>query len=293
MAMRRISRASAKAIACLRQTTLCRGAVTNTSAICYRQWKERATQPWSPHRSRCSSGSTEGSKKDDVKEAVFLAAMARVATTGWTDETMRLAATDVGLPSVAHSVLPGGAVGLVQAFIADCNTQLRQYHVANPDAFSGDGSGDYATVLRAVVRHRLGMLVPYVDTWPQAIAALAQQNNPANAISLLHDTVTEIVEVADKSVAPPTTTTPGTPRVGMPLVQRPHGLALTAIYPATELYLLQDGSAACLDNAMGFFDRRWQDLDALPFKVSPEVMSILGGIAAVGKNVLGVPQKRT
>lgn len=78
----------------------------------------------------------------------------------------------------------------MQAFITDCNVRLRQLCDTDPSVFGVAATDDYNTVVRAVVRRRLGMLVPYVDTWPQAIAVLVKQQSPVTAVTLLLETAT-------------------------------------------------------------------------------------------------------
>jgi len=232
-------------------------------------------------RLAATASSTAGQGCDMVDEIVARA-VAHVAEYGWTDAAVGAAVADLGLPSVSAGAV-GDAAGLVTAFVRLCNRQLGSAEIAVAD---GVGEGD---ILRGALLARLALMLPHAATWPQALATLAQPDSSLTAATLLGETADAICSAVDARLVPPAGGSAASPT---PRALR-HATAAT-VYAASELYATQLGGAVGSDDARvtAFVDRRLAQAEGLRAAVPPEIPELLDGALAIGKNILGLPQRR-
>jgi ubiquinone biosynthesis protein COQ9 len=215
----------------------------------------------------------------DMVDTIVNGALRHVAVHGWTDAAVAAAVADLGLPSVSAGVVRGGA-GLVEAFIKDCNRRLATVELALPELPSEND------IKHAVIVARVEMILPHIGSWPQALAILAQPNVLPSATRLIGETAEAITNTVEART--------GVPTDGLERMARQTGVA--AVYGAAELYATQvagpDPEVSRIEIGQ-FVDRRLLQLNAVRAVIPPELPTILEGFVAVGKNILGFPQRRS
>ncbi|KAK9827204.1 hypothetical protein WJX74_010318 [Apatococcus lobatus] len=172
----------------------------------------------------------------DTKQRILHAALERVKELGWTRAALEAGCRDQGLSPAAVGMLPSGPAELVQFFIDQCNAEL-----AAELARRKSELGMMRTIdrVKLAVRLRLEMLVPYIDSWPQALGLMAQPSAAVVGCRQLAFIVDEIWHAAgDKSAD----TSWYTKRA-----------LLASVYTSTELYMLTDYSPEYADT--------WESLD--------------------------------
>lgn len=145
----------------------------------------------------------ETDKIELIRAHILDAALPFVKEHGWSREAITRGAESINYPSVAHGMFPNGSIELIHHFYAKCNRevieQLRKeldekretsdVHV-NPVEFS-----------TRAIRLRLEKLLPYLDTWPQAMAMMTLPPNVPTSLAQLLTLVDDICYLAgDRSV---------------------------------------------------------------------------------------------
>eukprot|EP00040_Diaphanoeca_grandis_P033128 m.202122 g.202122 ORF g.202122 m.202122 type:complete len:292 (+) comp32818_c0_seq1:177-1052(+) len=210
----------------------------------------------------------------DVKSKILHLALRNVHVHGWSDAAIVSAVNELGYPSVTSRVL-NGPLGLIEAFIRDCNEQLPRKLNALPE-HSEDAP---AHSLKTVLQTRLELLVPYISNWHEALAILAQPQNARSSALLLKETVDTMCLQIE------TTNEAETQRLQRKLLT-------TAIYATTELHLMQNSSGH-IEDTWQFLERRLHDSAQIEEMIPAVVLQGAHGLFQVAKNILGVPQKRT
>jgi ubiquinone biosynthesis protein COQ9 len=156
-------------------------------------------------------------------------------------DALAAGAKDIGYPSVAHGMLPRGAIELVDFFMDRSFEQTRAMLVAHTAQLQAMSVADR---LKFGVRTRVELLAPVVHTWPQAMALGALPQNAPSTMRKLAQLADEIWYFAgDKS----TDASWYTKRA-----------LLTGIYASTELFLLSDTSPN-FEETWKFLDRRIEE----------------------------------
>lgn len=156
-------------------------------------------------------------------------------------DALAAGAKDVGYPSVAHGMLPRGAIELVDYYMDKCHRQTRETLIANTAQLQ---SMSVADRLKFGVRTRLELLAPVLRSWPQAMAVGALPSNAPTTMQKLAQLSDEIWYFAgDKS----TDASWYTKRA-----------LLTGIYASTELFMLSDESPS-FEETWKFLDRRVEE----------------------------------
>ncbi|CAO3623578.1 unnamed protein product [Cunninghamella blakesleeana] len=196
--------------------------------------------------------SSANQQQQDTRQAILQATLEYVPTYGWTMESMQKGAEQLGYPSVAHGVFSGGPIGLIDAYLEDCQ---RQFNDLMKKEIESDSPEQYwhphATMtdkIRALTVLRLNMLKPYAHKWPEAVAILAYPTNAPIALHHLSTIVDDIWYFAGDRSSDMSWYTKRT--------------SLAAIYSATELYMSQDISPEYVETYR-FLDRRLSDAKCL------------------------------
>lgn len=145
----------------------------------------------------------ENEKIKSVRNQILDAALPFVKAHGWSREAITRGAESINYPSVAHGMFPNGSIELIYHFYAKCNREIidqlqneldearetSDVHV-NPIEFS-----------TRAIRLRLEKLLPYLDTWPQAMATMTLPPNVPTSLAQLLTLVDDICYlVGDRSV---------------------------------------------------------------------------------------------
>lgn len=182
-----------------------------------------------------TESSEEHQKIQKVRSDILEAALKFVPTMGWSKDAIAQGAESINYPGVVHGMFPNGAVELIHHFYSKCNRELIEQlqreisETETPDAngktIERPNPRDFAI---KAIRTRLEFIIPYKETWPQALAIMTlPQNVPASLAQLL-TLVDDICYCA------------GDRSVDIGWYTRRVGIA--SIYKMVELFLLQDKS---------------------------------------------------
>lgn len=214
------------------------------------------TQPdTGPHR--------ETENADGIKVQILEAALEHVHMEGWTTHALSKGAVDAGFSSATHGLFPRGPVELVDHFANESNLRLSsQMLMMNPEEEGTTESEFVETALRT----RLEMIIPYRETWAEALAILMHPSNAVNSMRTAGMMLDDVCyQAGDQS------------RDGVWYAKR---AGLASVYGSTELFLLQDTTP---DNhaTWAFLTRRMKDLESMRHKHSDvgTVGTMAGSIA--------------
>ncbi|KAI9238328.1 hypothetical protein MVEG_00893 [Podila verticillata NRRL 6337] len=228
------------------------------------------SQSSTPETSSTSTTSTASTTEHGAKtpEAILKTALTLVPQYGWTTTSIAKAAESMGYPSIIHGMFPNGGADLIEYFLQDCLNKL-------PLELEGRMEGlSTSEKVRLGVLTRLGMIAPYVDRWPEALAVMGQPSNVTMSLGHLAKIVDEIWYLAgDKSAD---------------MNWYTKRASLMGVYTTTELYMTTDKTPN-FQATQKFLDRRFEDAATLG-KASSEVLqlaefgakSVLGLIASKG-----------
>ncbi|CAK0746843.1 hypothetical protein CVIRNUC_001722 [Coccomyxa viridis] len=172
----------------------------------------------------------------EMRLRLLESALKHVAKLGWSGAALQAGANDLGLSRAAAGVVPNGAAGLVEYFVNNCNQRLVDHLEDRADEL---GSMRTPQRVRLALQARLEMLIPVMDTWPQALAI---QASPAHMGTMLKQRAQLVDDIWHACGDTATDYNWYTKR----------GL-LAAVYAATELFMITDYSPGYADT--------WQSLD--------------------------------
>jgi ubiquinone biosynthesis protein COQ9 len=207
---------------------------------------------------QCHSTATDrprpaASSDDDIQRRVLTLALTFVPALGWSRAAVEAAADELSLSrAVVGSFRRGAEAHLVERFNQDCNRQL-QATLANAMQEHGNVSGRDRLVLG--LRKRLEMLLPVIDTWPDALAIQARPGEVPRALGSYSD----IADVVWKAAGDRSADFSWYTRRGL----------LSGAYIASELYMIQDCSPN-FENTWQALGRRVDDAMALGMKPAQE-----------------------
>ncbi|KAL8596812.1 hypothetical protein ACOMHN_027141 [Nucella lapillus] len=183
----------------------------------------------------------------DTRQRILQAALPFVPQHGWTRKALAAGAETEGFPSISHGMFPRGGAELVNFFYATCNKDLAVI-LAERVQQQAETKPSTTEFIRDAVETRLRMIVPYVDTWPQAMAIQTLPQNALESLTNLRNLMDDIWYYAgDRSVD---------------FNWYTKRASLAGVYKSTEIYLLQDRSPDSTDT-WAFMDRRLTDLKTL------------------------------
>ncbi|XP_077451390.1 ubiquinone biosynthesis protein COQ9, mitochondrial isoform X2 [Stigmatopora argus] len=216
------------------------------------------------------SKQNEDAKHEQLKAQVFNAALEFVPLHGWTTEAIAAGAERLGLSSASTGMFHNGAGDLVLYFIAQCNSQLAETLAEEQKQGQLGQSEPKETVefLRGAVKTRLRMIIPYIETWPQAMSILILPYHIPKSVKLLSTLVDDIWYYA------------GDRSIDMSWYNK--RAVLTGTYNTTELVMLQDSSPD-FQETWNFLDNRIQDI----FSIASSAKQIQSTSKAVVQGLVG------
>jgi ubiquinone biosynthesis protein COQ9 len=202
------------------------------------------------------SSSSESSELDECS-VVLEAALGHVPALGWTPAALEEGARDMGLTHVIEDMFPRGGGELVDYFDTVCNSDLVDFLKQRAEEDSVKGP----QLLEEAVEHRLRMIIPHINNWPQAMALKAFPVNAPTALENLGLLVDDVWHYAgDRS----TDFSWYTKRA-----------LLATIYTSTEVFMVQDSSVD-FKETWKFLHRRMEDADTFG-KASKEFQGLVSG----------------
>ncbi|CAB4001544.1 Ubiquinone biosynthesis COQ9, mitochondrial [Paramuricea clavata] len=191
-------------------------------------------------------GSDEGLDDESISERILTAALQFVPEYGWTAQAIVEGAKIEGFSGMAEGMFPREGGDLVLHFINMCNLDLGDYLADNSrtqeEIRKTIGQNDF---IKNAVEVRLKMIIPYIDSWPQAMSLMAYPSNAVDAFQSVANMTDDIWYHSNDTSTDISWYTKRT--------------SLAAIYGVTELYMVQDKSQEFEDTWM-FLDRRFQDI---------------------------------
>lgn len=112
----------------------------------------------------------------DVRCRILDAALPFVAQHGWSREAITRGAESINYPGIAHGLFPNGSVELINHFYRKCNREAIE-------SLRNEKLDDHTEFLEKALRIRIEFVIPYRDSWPQAIAKLALPQNAATSLA--------------------------------------------------------------------------------------------------------------
>ncbi|XP_072135334.1 ubiquinone biosynthesis protein COQ9, mitochondrial isoform X1 [Mobula birostris] len=223
--------------------------------------------------------------EDQLRQQLFSAALKFVPNYGWSVEAIAEGAKVLELSPAVIGMFRHGPGELVLHFITQCNKQLSQV-LAKQHELVELGQEELKKTdifIKDAVEARLRMVIPYIDSWPQAMSLLLMPENVADSLRILTEMVDEIWFYAgDKS----TDSNWYTKRA-----------VLAGIYNSTELVLVQDSSPD-YENTWTFLQHRVNDAVSVAHSAKQAqltgkaVLQGLMGAAVTVKNLTGIAQSR-
>lgn len=212
-----------------------------------------------------------------IRCSILDASLGMVPKHGWTREAIVKGAELIDYPGVIHGLFPNGGYELIQHFYTVCNKDLVRFlqeeleNGENKDKTNGPKQDHSpAEFAKKVIRRRLEMIIPYLDSWPQALATMSLPQHVPTSLAQLLTLIDDICYYAgDRSVDVSqydfiyfsgtfffcvVTNIFYISQMGW--YTRRVGLA--AIYKMTELHLIQDKSPN-YEETWKFLDRRIED----------------------------------
>ncbi|XP_035272620.1 ubiquinone biosynthesis protein COQ9-B, mitochondrial-like isoform X2 [Anguilla anguilla] len=247
--------------------------------------EEESQKPNTSYADQSGEEGEDYETEEQLQVRILTAALEFVPQHGWSVEAISAGAESLGLSSASAGMFTNGTGDLILHFIAQCNSQLTESLAEehNQIQMGRAEPKDTAQFLRDAVEARLRMLIPYIDTWPQAMSILLLPHNIPDSLKHLSTLIDDIWYYAgDRSTD---------------LNWYTRRAALTGIYNTTELVMLQDSSPDFQDT-WAFLSNRIQDMmnmadTAKQVQSTGEaVVQGLMGAAVTLKNLTGVNQRR-
>lgn len=166
-----------------------------------KQRLESETEKQEEQRREEHTGDSEKIKA--IRTHILDAALPYVKTHGWTREAITRGAESINYPSVAHGMFPNGGIELIHHFYAKCNRETLEELQKELDArcATTDPLPTPIKFLSHAIQLRLEKLLPYLDTWPQAMATMTLPPNVPTSLAHLLTLVDDLCYLAgDRSV---------------------------------------------------------------------------------------------
>ncbi|XP_046752982.1 ubiquinone biosynthesis protein COQ9, mitochondrial [Diprion similis] len=239
-------------------------------------------------RSESSSNESDAEYENSIRSKILNAAIDFVPDLGWSKQAISAGAESVGYPGVIHGMFPNGGADLVQHFYSKCNKDLAEHLKFEALAIKDDSSKvrkPSVVYVKDAIETRLRMLIPYKNTWPQAMGLMALPPNVPTALANLLTLVDDICyHAGDRSVD---------------FNWYARRIALAGIYKTTELYMLQDSSTDH-HQTWKFLERRIEDAAQLHRVLSaapgpPDLNQATEAVSAAfvtARNILGLNWNR-
>ncbi|KAF8976166.1 Ubiquinone biosynthesis protein coq9, mitochondrial [Entomortierella lignicola] len=187
-------------------------------------------------------------------EAILKKALSFVPQYGWSTVSIAKAAESMGYPTIIHGMFPKGGADLIDYFLQDCLNRLPLELEGKMDGtdFVPEQKAKYSICLRLKTQEkirlgtltRLGMIAPYIDRWPEALAIMGQPSNVPMSLNHLGKIVDEIWHLAGDTSADMNWYT--------------KRASLAGVYTTTELYMTTDKTPN-YEATQRFLDRRFED----------------------------------
>ncbi|GBG34183.1 Ubiquinone biosynthesis protein COQ9, mitochondrial [Hondaea fermentalgiana] len=193
------------------------------------------------------------------------AAMAHVNRRGWTSDALAAGAADAGFPPVTHGLFERGPAELAEYWMDQGNERLESFLQENKSSLRGED------LVVAALMNRLEHTVPYMRSWPQAMALGLHPDNVPTTLQKLQKIPDMICRAADESE-------------GSREWEMRSG-AVGSVFAASELYMLTDYSEGYADTRK-FVRDRVQNALTLQNRVGPSAETLNAVVGGLGSLVM-------
>lgn len=250
--------------------------------------KEKSGQSVDNAQTTADQSNEDHAKIQKIRNDILEASLQYVKTYGWSPEAIAHGAESINYPGVIHGMFPNGGIELIHYFLTKCNRELieqLQKEVARITDENGKpieklNPRDFA--IRAI-RLRLEMIIPYKDSWPQALATMTLPQNAPTSLAHLLTLVDDICYCA------------GDRSVDIGWYTRRIGIA--SVFKMVEVYMLQDKSPDH-KNTWEFLERRIDEgIQIQEFFLNSDqktktMAQALGSAFQTARNILGINYNR-
>ena len=192
----------------------------------YRFWTSPPTS--APIASKVCEMRNAGTCTRSMKVAILNEALKLVPKYGWTRFSLEEACKLLDLPPTAHGLFPRGEVDLIAHFVESSNESLAD------KAGKAHDMESMRDRLKRITRERLQMVLPFEQSWGQALKTLALPRNALVGAQLLHSISDEILHVS------------GDQSTDLSWYSKRAGLSLA--YAAAEVHMLTDMNSSKEDS---------------------------------------------
>jgi len=220
---------------------------------------------------------------DDIRGQVLSVALDNVPLYGWSMKSIEMAVEALELSPASAEMFKRGALDLVLFFIEEANNTLTEHLAKQSKEVKLDTEDARAEFIEKAIKIRLQMIIPYIESWPQALTLMASPmaaqevfDNGTNLIDEIWyhagDVATDMSWYAKRA-------------------------ALAAIYCTTELHMLNDKSVDYIDT-WTFLHRRLNDAKAVNSvkdslaSAAGDTLALVGAGITTAQNILGMGSKK-
>jgi ubiquinone biosynthesis protein COQ9 len=207
--------------------------------------------------------------EEQIRFQILNCSLEEVKKYGWTMEAISMGAKAAGYLNVTHGILENGIIDLVYFFVTHLNREL-VLKLSKLDL----SRMTLKEKLFTMIQLRLQMLIPYIQTWSQALALLALPQNLPQSTESLAILIDEMWYQA------------GASHVDFDWYTK--RLSLGAVYVATELHMLTDASKDFADT-WKFLERRLDDMSSC----SQTLIEVEKTFGIIGKAVFALLLPKT
>lgn len=130
-------------------------------------------------------------KVNEIRNQILEASLPFVSKYGWTREAISRGAESINYANVTHGLFPKDGVELINYFYRKCNREVIERMQTE-----ATNVGKTSEFFEKALRLRLELIVPYRETWPQAIAILAMPLNAPTSLAQLLTFVDDVCHLA-------------------------------------------------------------------------------------------------
>lgn len=220
---------------------------------------------------------------DDIRSQILSVALENVPMYGWSAQSISVAVDALDLSPTSTEMFKRGGLDLLLFFTEEANKTLTEHLIRKAQMEKLDTEEARGRFIESAIKTRLQMIIPYIDTWPQALKLLA---SPGAAPDVVQNGTEMMDEIFYHSGDLSTDMTWYSKRA-----------VLASIYCSTELFMLNDKSPEFRDT-WAFLHRRMNDArslkdlkDSLDNAVSDTFKLVTAGFTTA-QNILGMGSRR-
>lgn len=220
---------------------------------------------------------------DEIRTQILTVALDNVPLFGWTAQSIEKAVEMLKLSPSSSDLFKKGGLDLVLFFIEEGNNALVEHIAAEAKKVDLKSEEARTAFIEQAIKTRLQMIIPYIETWPQAMKLMA---SPGAAKEIFENGANLLDEILYHS---------GDFSTDMSWYAK-RGV-LTGINLSTELFMLNDKSHEYRDT-WAFLHRRMQEAKTLHYakdsiaNAANDTLALASAGVTLAQNILGLNKKQ-